>query len=82
MRTLFLAFALVALPVFAHAENRAAFSEGNAIPEIGREVPGAAINETEAPGGLKLQGGGDDVRCRNALIRELDLEQADTDFKE
>lgn len=35
---------------------------------------------TDAPGGLKLQAEGHDVRYRNAWIRELDLKQADTDF--
>ena len=37
---------------------------------------------TDAPGGLKLQCEGHDVRYRNAWIKELDLEKADTDFKE
>jgi Domain of Unknown Function (DUF1080) len=37
---------------------------------------------TETPGGLKLQCEGHDVRYRNAWIKELDLEKADTDFKE
>ncbi len=37
---------------------------------------------TDAPGGLKLQCEGHDVRYRNAWIKELDLKDADTDFKE
>ena len=37
---------------------------------------------TDTPGGLKLQCEGHDVRYRNAWIKELDLEKADTDFKE
>ncbi|RYD28086.1 MAG: DUF1080 domain-containing protein, partial [Verrucomicrobiaceae bacterium] len=37
---------------------------------------------TDVPGGLKLQCEGHDVRYRNAWIKELDLEKADTDFKE
>ena len=35
---------------------------------------------TDTPGGLKLQAEGHDVRYRNAWIKELDLEKADTDF--
>ena len=35
---------------------------------------------TDRPGGLKLQAEGHDVRYRNIWIRELDLEEADTDF--
>lgn len=35
---------------------------------------------TDAPGGLKLQCEGHDVRYRNAWIKELDIEKADTDF--
>ncbi len=35
---------------------------------------------TDRPGGLKLQAEGHDVRYRNIWIKELDLEQADTDF--
>jgi len=35
---------------------------------------------TDRPGGLKLQAEGHDVRYRNIWIRELNLEQADTDF--
>ena len=35
---------------------------------------------TDVPGGLKLQAEGHDVRYRNAWIKELDLEEADTDF--
>ena len=35
---------------------------------------------TDRPGGLKLQCEGHDVRYRNAWIKELHLEQADTDF--
>ena len=37
---------------------------------------------TDTPGGLKLQAEGHDVRYRNIWIRELDLKEADTDFKE
>ncbi len=37
---------------------------------------------TDTPGGLKLQCEGHDVRYRNAWIKELALEKADTDFKE
>lgn len=37
---------------------------------------------TDAPGGLKLQCEGHDVRYRNTWIKELDLKEADTDFKE
>ena len=37
---------------------------------------------TDTPGGLKLQNEGHDVRYRNAWIKELDLKEADTDFKE
>jgi hypothetical protein len=37
---------------------------------------------TETPGGLKLQCEGHDVRYRNAWIKELDLKDANTDFKE
>jgi hypothetical protein len=37
---------------------------------------------TDAPGGLKLQCEGHDVRYRNAWIKELDLEAPDTDFAE
>lgn len=37
---------------------------------------------TDVPGGLKLQCEGHDVRYRNVWIKELDLKQADTDFKE
>ncbi len=37
---------------------------------------------TDVPGGLKLQAEGHDVRYRNIWIKELDLEKADTDFKE
>ncbi|MCE9609476.1 MAG: DUF1080 domain-containing protein [Chthoniobacter sp.] len=37
---------------------------------------------TDVPGGLKLQCEGHDVRYRHAWIKELDLEKADTDFKE
>jgi hypothetical protein len=35
---------------------------------------------TDAPGGLKLQCEGHDVRYRNIWIKELDLKEADTDF--
>ena len=35
---------------------------------------------TDVPGGLKLQAEGHDVRYRNAWIKELSLDQADTDF--
>ena len=35
---------------------------------------------TDTPGGLKLQCEGHDVRYRNIWIKELELEQADTDF--
>ncbi len=35
---------------------------------------------TDTPGGLKLQAEGHDVRYRNAWIKELDLDQPDTDF--
>ncbi len=35
---------------------------------------------TDTPGGLKLQCEGHDVRYRNAWIKEIDLEKADTDF--
>lgn len=37
---------------------------------------------TDTPGGLKLQCEGHDVRYRNAWIKELDLKEPDTDFKE
>lgn len=37
---------------------------------------------TDKPGGLKLQCEGHDVRYRNIWIKELDLKQADTEFKE
>ena len=37
---------------------------------------------TDVPGGLKLQCEGHDVRYRNTWIKELDLKEADTDFKE
>ena len=37
---------------------------------------------TDSPGGLKLQCEGHDVRYRNAWIKELDLKEADSDFKE
>lgn len=37
---------------------------------------------TDVPGGLKLQCEGHDVRYRNAWIKELDLKEANTDFKE
>ena len=37
---------------------------------------------TDAPGGLKLQCEGHDVRYRQAWIKELDLEKPDTDFTE
>jgi hypothetical protein len=37
---------------------------------------------TDIPGGLKLQAEGHDVRYRNAWIKELDLKDANTDFKE
>ena len=37
---------------------------------------------TDVPGGLKLQCEGHDVRYRNAWIKELVIEKADTDFKE
>ncbi len=37
---------------------------------------------TDSPGGLKLQDEGHDVRYRNIWIKELNLEKADTDFKE
>ena len=37
---------------------------------------------TDSPAGLKLQCEGHDVRYRNAWIKELDLQQPDTDFKE
>ncbi|MEO7317527.1 MAG: DUF1080 domain-containing protein [Chthoniobacteraceae bacterium] len=37
---------------------------------------------TDTPGGLKLQCEGHDVRFRNAWIKELSLEQPDTDFRE
>jgi hypothetical protein len=35
---------------------------------------------TEAPGGLKLQAEGHDVRYRNAWIKDLDLKEPNTDF--
>ena len=35
---------------------------------------------TDTPGGLKLQAEGHDVRYRNIWIKELELEEADTDF--
>jgi hypothetical protein len=35
---------------------------------------------TDTPQGLKLQAEGHDVRYRNAWIKELDLEKADTNF--
>ena len=37
---------------------------------------------TDVPGGLKLQCEGHDVRFRNAWVKELDLKEPDTDFKE
>jgi hypothetical protein len=37
---------------------------------------------TQTPGGLKLQCEGHDVRFRNAWIKELDLKERDTDFRE
>jgi hypothetical protein len=37
---------------------------------------------TDAPGGLKLQCEGHDVRYRNAWIKKLDLKTAETEFKE
>lgn len=37
---------------------------------------------TDVPGGLKLQCEGHDVRYRNAWIKEVDLKEPDTDFKE
>jgi hypothetical protein len=37
---------------------------------------------TDTPAGLKLQCEGHDVRYRNTWIKELDLKDADTDFKE
>jgi hypothetical protein len=37
---------------------------------------------TDTPGGLKLQAEGHDVRYRNIWIKELEIEEADTDFDE
>lgn len=37
---------------------------------------------TDTPGGLKLQCEGHDVRYRNIWIKELNLDKADTDFKD
>ena len=37
---------------------------------------------TDTPEGLKLQAEGHDVRYRNAWIKELDLKEPETDFKE
>ncbi|MST94300.1 MAG: DUF1080 domain-containing protein [Pedosphaera sp.] len=37
---------------------------------------------TDVPGGLKLQNEGHDVRYRNTWIKELDLKEPETDFKE
>jgi hypothetical protein len=37
---------------------------------------------TDVPGGLKLQCEGHDVRFRNVWIKELDLQQPETDFSE
>lgn len=37
---------------------------------------------TDRPGGLKLQAEGHDVLYRNAWIKELDLEEPETDFEE
>lgn len=37
---------------------------------------------TDVPGGLKLQCEGHDVRYRNIWIKDLELAEADTDFKE
>ena len=37
---------------------------------------------TDAPGGLKLQCEGHDVRYRNAWIKEIELKKPNTDFKE
>ena len=37
---------------------------------------------TDVPAGLKLQCEGHDVRYRNAWIKEVDLKEAETDFKE
>ena len=39
-------------------------------------------NVADIPQGLKLQCEGHDVRYRNAWIKELDIKDADTDFKE
>jgi hypothetical protein len=36
---------------------------------------------TDSPQGLKLQAEGHDVRFRNVWIKELDLQQANTDFQ-
>jgi len=35
---------------------------------------------TDTPGGLKLQAEGHDVRFRNAWIKDLDLNEPNTDF--
>lgn len=37
---------------------------------------------TDTPEGLKLQAEGHDVRYRNAWIKELDLKESETDFRE
>jgi hypothetical protein len=37
---------------------------------------------TDTPQGLKLQAEGHDVRYRNAWIKELELKEPNTDFKE
>ena len=37
---------------------------------------------TDAPGGIKLQCEGHDVRFRNVWIKEIDLKAAATDFTE
>jgi hypothetical protein len=37
---------------------------------------------TDSPQGLKLQSEGHDVRFRNVWIKELDLDDKDTDFSE
>jgi len=42
----------------------------------------AAKGITDVPGGVKLQCEGHDVRYRNAWIKEIDLKDAETDFKE
>ena len=56
------------------------FDSSNASTANGGNDGGKGI--TDVPGGLKLQCEGHDVRYRNIWIKELELEEANTDFKE